>query len=149
MGSEPIASFRDLDAWKVSMDLSVLGYELAKSLPAFERFELSAQIREACVSIPANVAEGHATRLPKRCANHVRTALGSLAELETELELARRVGLLSDRQLERAWPQIDRVGQQLHGLLRAKEAQALKSAARTLALFLAPAAAWLLLSILY
>ena len=137
MAKEPVVSFRDLDAWKLSMELSVTGYTLAKRLPAEERFELSAHIRQACVSIPANVAEGHATRMPKRCANHVRTSLGSLAELETELELCQRLGYLTDEDLLSISRQINRVGQLLHGLLRAKEAQALKSGVVLLALLLA------------
>ena len=138
MASEPIKCFRDLDAWKVSMELAVAAYERARLLPSIERFELSAQIRDAAVSIPANVAEGHATRMPRRCANHLRTSLASLAELETELELCRRLGYLSDNQLESIWPQIDRVGRLLHGLLRAKEAQALQAGVVVLTLL-----AWL------
>lgn len=93
------------------------------------------------MSIPANVAEGHATRMPRRCANHVRTALGSLAELETEIQLGLRLAYLSAQDVERITPLIDRVGQLLHGLLRAKEAQALRTAVSALALLAAPVAA--------
>jgi four helix bundle protein len=57
-----IVSFRDLDAWKVAMDLVVAIYSLAAKLPATERFELSAQIRRAAVSIPSNIAEGAGLR---------------------------------------------------------------------------------------
>ena len=89
------------------------------------------------MSIPANVPDGHATRMPRRCANHVRTALASLAELETELELCRRIGYLTEAQLQPVWPQIERTGKLLHGLLRAKEAQALKAGIVTLALLTA------------
>ena len=58
MSENRIQSFRDLDAWKVAMDLTVLSYAIAKRLPPSERFELSAQIRRAAVSVPSNVAEG-------------------------------------------------------------------------------------------
>jgi four helix bundle protein len=148
VATQSIVCFRDLDAWKVSMDLAVLAYELAKLLPPSEKFELSAQVRRAAVSVPANVAEGHGTRLPRRCANHVRISLGSLAELETELELSRRLGFLTDEQAQRAWPQIDRAGQVLHGLLRAKEAQALRTTATAVGLLALPAVSLLLLSLL-
>jgi four helix bundle protein len=57
MSSTDIQSFRDLDAWKVAMELCVLAYELTNRLLASERFELSSQIRRAVVSVPANVAE--------------------------------------------------------------------------------------------
>ena len=57
-----IRSFKDLDAWKVSIELVLISYELAKRLPLTERFELSAQIRRAAVSVPANIAEGFKKR---------------------------------------------------------------------------------------
>jgi four helix bundle protein len=55
---DKIRSFRDLDAWKVGMELALLSYSFAKRLPSTERFELAAQIRRAAVSVPSNVAEG-------------------------------------------------------------------------------------------
>ena len=55
-----IRCFKDLDAWKVNIELVLISYELAKRLPLTERFELSAQIRRAAVSVPSNVAEGQA-----------------------------------------------------------------------------------------
>ena len=82
-----IQSFRDLDAWKASMKLALEAYEVAKLLPATERFELSAQIRRAAISVPSNVAEGQANGPGRRYRYHVRIALGSWAELVTHLEL--------------------------------------------------------------
>jgi four helix bundle protein len=75
------------------------------------------------VSIPANVAEGHAGGSAGRCIYHLRIALGSLGELQTELEIARRLAFLSDADLRGAFELSARVGQLLHGLLRAKKAQ--------------------------
>jgi four helix bundle protein len=132
MGGE-IQSFRDLDAWKVSMDLCVLTYELAKRLPPSERFELSAQIRSAATSIPSNVAEGQATGKTGRFLYHTAIALGSLGELDTELELARRLGMLTDADLVVATEQIARTAQLLHGLRRSLKRKVLTSAAKCLA----------------
>ena len=56
-----IKSFKDLDAWRVGMDLVLMAYERAKLLPATERFELAAQMRRAAVSVPSNVG-GRANR---------------------------------------------------------------------------------------
>ena len=88
---DKILSFRDLDAWKAAMDLVVSAYLVAGRLPATERFELAAQMRRAAVSIPSNIAEGHASGPGGRYRHHVRIALGSLAELDTQLELAVRL----------------------------------------------------------
>src|SRR5262245_16265723 len=112
-----IVSFRDLDAWNVGMDLVVAVYDLASRLPQTERYELSAQVRRAVVSIPSNVAEGYAYR-GRRFLHHVRIALGSLAELDTQLEAAQRLGLLGPDLIAGIRPQLDRTGQLLHGLLR-------------------------------
>jgi four helix bundle protein len=89
-----IRSFRDLDTWQAAMDLAVGCYKAAKLLPPSERFEMSPQIRKAATSVPSNIAEGHSTGSDGLCARHRRIALGSLGELDTQLELAVRVGLL-------------------------------------------------------
>jgi four helix bundle protein len=119
MNSREIHSFRDLDAWAAGMELAVAIYNVAKLLPSSERFEMSAQLRRAAVSVPSNVAEGHEHRnSPKTYAKHVRIALGSLAELETDLEIAIRVQLLSSQSIEDAKRSCARTGQLLNGLLR-------------------------------
>src|SRR5262249_40007128 len=63
-----------------------------------ERYGLTSQIRKAAVSIPSNVAEGHSRRLTRPYANHVSIAMGSGGELETCLELSRRLGFLTQAQ---------------------------------------------------
>jgi four helix bundle protein len=98
MSREDIQTFRDLHAWQAAMDLSLFAYELAKRLPPSERFELSAQMRRSAVSVPANVAEGQSSGRDGRYLNHLRIALGSLGELETEIEIARRLGFISERE---------------------------------------------------
>lgn len=112
------------------MDLAVLTYGLAKRLPLTERFELSAQIRRAAISIPSNVAEGQATGRPGRFLYHTRIALGSLGELETDLELAKRLGMLTAGDLAQALEQLARTGQLLHGLVRSLKLRILTNAAK-------------------
>lgn len=116
-----IRSFRDLDVWQVSMNVTKAAYEVAKALPESERFELSAQMRRAAVSVPSNVAEGHAHRInPRTYANHVRIALGSLAELETDLELAIRLRFVDPKKISGLFQELERAGQLLHGVLRSQ-----------------------------
>jgi four helix bundle protein len=74
--------------------------------------------RRAAVSVPSNVAEGQASGLGRRYLNHVRIALGSLAELETQAEIARRLGFLSASDLSGTENELTRARQLLHGLSR-------------------------------
>jgi four helix bundle protein len=121
MTDQQIRSFRDLDAWQAAMDLAVTGYSLAKKLPREVRFDLGSQTRRAASSVPSNVAEGHAHRGTRTFRRHVRIALGSLAELDTQIELAVRLEFLAATAVAVANDQIKRVGQLLHGLERALE----------------------------
>jgi four helix bundle protein len=111
-------NFRELDAWQVSMDLAETIYGVAERLPRTEVYELSRPIRRAAVSIPSNVAEGHATKLHGRCRHHLRLAMGSAAELSTQLELASRFGYLTGTERAALEKQIVRVNQLLSGLIR-------------------------------
>jgi four helix bundle protein len=110
--------FRDLDAWQAAMGLAVAAHILARSFPAEHRFELASQIRRSATSIPSNVAEGHAQRGDRVFLRHIRIALGSLAELETQLELAMRLGIVRPEGLSQVNGHIVRTGQLLHGLRR-------------------------------
>ena len=116
-----IKSFRELDVWNCSMSLALLCYQLSDSLPRQEQYGLTAQLRRAAASIPANIAEGHNRRSQRAYLNHVNIALGSQAELDTLLELAQRLNYLSEAQRRRARPELDRTGQMLHALSRSLE----------------------------
>ena len=85
-----IKSYEDLEVWKRGIEFALRTYDIVSHFPMEERFELSSQMRRAAVSIPSNVAEGHARRKPKPYLNHVHISLGSLAELVTCLIIARR-----------------------------------------------------------
>jgi four helix bundle protein len=119
-----IRSFRDLDAWKAAMDLACSAYKIAAQLPALERFELASQVRRSAVSVPSNVAEGHACGLRNRYRNHVRLAAGSLGELATQVELARRLNYIDGDTVTEVEAQLTRTAQLLHGILRSLRFQA-------------------------
>ena len=112
------SSFRDLIAWQKAMDLVETCYEVASALPRSETFGLAAQLRRAAVSVPANIAEGQ--RLSKGAfRNYLRTALGSEAEIETQLELARRLRLIEPARAAAAIEQAGEVARVIRGLLKA------------------------------
>jgi four helix bundle protein len=112
-----IKSYKDLDAWQAAMAVAEQCYFVTKSLPQSEQYGLTAQMRRAAVSVAANIAEGH-QKTRAGYVNHVHIALGSLAELETQLELAVRLKLLAAAPEKDAQHAIDRAGQLLHGLAR-------------------------------
>jgi four helix bundle protein len=114
-----IRYFRDFDAWQAAMDLAVKTHNLSAQLPAEHRFELAAQLCRAATSIPSNIAEGHAQRMDKVFLRHVLIALGSLAELETQIELVDRLRALDPTVTAQVAARIQRTGQLLHGLSRA------------------------------
>ena len=112
------ASFRELDVWMVAMNLVMDVYALTASFPRDERFGLTAQIRRAAVSIPANIAEGKARFGPGEYRRFVSIALGSVAELQTELEIAERLGFVTMAALEPAREKLDHVGRMLTNLAK-------------------------------
>ena len=94
----PVQSYRDLDVWKLAMDYVVAVYKLTDKFPRDERFGLTAQLRRAAVAIPSNISEGHqqGTRAYLR---FVVIAMGSVAECETQLEIARRLNYAAEADL--------------------------------------------------
>ena len=85
---------RSLRVWHLAMDLAGAVYQTTTSFPRDEVYGLVSQMRRAAVSIPSNIAEGYG-RGGKDYSRFVAISYGSLLELETQVELARRFGFLS------------------------------------------------------
>ena len=85
-------SIRELEVWRESIDLVVLVYGMLDKLPNHERFALCDQLRRAVVSIPSNIAEGFGRDSHKDFAHFLSIARGSLYEVDTQLEIAERMG---------------------------------------------------------
>ena len=98
--SEEIRSYRDLIVWQKAVDLCVEAYRLSKKLPKEELYALSDQIRRAAVSVPSNIAEGHARHSRKDFAHFLTIAQGSIAEMETQLYLAVRMDMLAESDVD-------------------------------------------------
>ena len=115
-------SFRDLKVWRESMLLVEDVYRLSRLFPADERFGLTSQVRRAAVSIASNIAEGGRRKRRKTHLNHLDIALGSQAEVDVQLEIARRLTYVKDADHRTIVARIDRVGRMLNGLIESLQA---------------------------
>jgi four helix bundle protein len=120
-GMVDINSFRDLVVWQKSMDLAERCYRLSKRFPREDQMVLGHQIRKCAVSIPSNVAEGHERHYTSVYIQHLWIAHASGAELETQLELGRRVEIVSEDQASRLIADAQEIGRMIHGLVRSLE----------------------------
>lgn len=107
---------KNLEAWKKSMDLVEAIYAATVSFPAEERFGLTSQMRRAAVSVPSNIAEGAGRRTDKEFIHYLSIAIGSLCELDTQLELSKRLHYLNEESNEKSLKQIDQCKALVFGL---------------------------------
>jgi four helix bundle protein len=117
-----VKSYRDLDVWRLGLDLAEAVYQCTSSFPKHELFGLTAQMRRAAVSIPSNIAEGRARSSTKELLQFLAIARGSLAELETQFELALRLGYV-DSALHPVMPLSEEVGTKLTCLQKSLRAR--------------------------
>ena len=96
------------------MDVVEAVYRISATFPKSEMYGLTSQIRRAAISVPSNIAEGHARSSTREYLNHVSIAQGSLAEIETQIEIARRLGYVRD--MNPFLEQAAGLGKQLHAL---------------------------------
>jgi four helix bundle protein len=114
-----IKSFRDLRVWRMGMDLVEQIYRLTRPFPRHELYGLAAQLQRAAVSIPSNIAEGHARWHLREYLHHLSIAQASIAELDTQLEIARRLDYLTAEDTEHLLTYTASLGRQLHTLRKA------------------------------
>ncbi len=86
--------YTNLKVWQSSMELVELVYKLTQTFPPVEKFNLVTQINRSAVSIPSNIAEGRGRASDKEFKQFLYIARGSLCELRTQLELARRLNYI-------------------------------------------------------
>ena len=108
---------KKLDAWKLSMDLVIDVYRETEKFPARERYGLLDQIRRAAISIPSNIAEGAARQTKKEFTNYLHIAQGSLSELDTQVELARRLGYIDETSRKFLDERMERIDKTISGLI--------------------------------
>jgi len=110
--------FRDLIAWQKGMELTEMVYKITSSFPKEELYGITSQMRRSAVSIPSNIAEGQLRNSKKEFIQFLSIALGSCAELSTQLELSKRLRYLTESDFERISEVIYEVMKVLHGLRR-------------------------------
>ena len=114
-----IRDHRDFEAWRVAMDAVLEIYRLAADFPKTETYGLVSQMRRAAVSVPSNIAEGQ-IRVFRAAINYLNIALGSIAELDTQLEVALRLGYVSSDRAADLQKLIVSERRLVHGLRRAR-----------------------------
>lgn len=134
--------YRDLEVWKRAKALALRVYRETRVFPIEEKYGLTSQMRRAAVSIPANIAEGEGRIHNNDFVKHLSIARGSLAELETELEISVELEFMARQPGRALWRDLQAVGKMLTGLIKAIErdqrrlqskAQSGKKAARAVA----------------
>lgn len=109
-----LRTHKDLEVWKKAVELATDLYVITAKFPKEEIYGLTLQARRSAVSVPSNIAEGAARNSKKEFLQHLYVALGSVAELETQLILAQRIGFLRDASLD---DRVDKVRRMLVGLI--------------------------------
>jgi len=116
--AKSVRTYRDLMAWQKAMTLAELLYKVTASFPPDERFGLISQLRRAGVSIPSNIAEGYGRARTQEYCRYLEMSRGSLFELQTQAELARRLGWLQGKDLKSLRESMRELDAVLDGLIR-------------------------------
>ena len=114
-----VKSFRDLRVWQAAMHLVEKIYRLTQTFPTNEAYGLTNQLRRAAVSIPSNIAEGHAREHTKEYLNFLSVTQGSLAELQTQVEIASRLGYAAPSSVSEVLDDSVSLAKQLYALRNA------------------------------
>ena len=115
--------YRELRVWQQGIELVEEIYGITERFPAREVYGLTSQLRRAAVSIPSNIAEGHVREHIKEYLNHLSMAQASLAEVETQIEIAARLKYVATEQLESLLGRCTSLAKQIHALRNALRAR--------------------------
>jgi len=112
------SQFRKLVAWQKGVDLAVNVYRVCEAFPKSEQFGLAQQMRSASVSVPSNVAEGCGRGTLPDYRRFLMQARGSVYELETQIEIAKRIGFIADTDAVRLTSDATDVARLINGIIR-------------------------------
>jgi four helix bundle protein len=113
----PVRCHNDLILWQKAMNLAFAIHKVTTGFPKSELFGLVSQIRRAAISVPSNIAEGSARKSTREFLRFLQIAHGSLAEVQTHVELAWRFGYLADDLFAELNEKIDEVGRILNAVV--------------------------------
>ncbi len=108
--------YKDLLVWRKAMDLVENTYRVTEHFPKAEEFGMKAQMRRAAVSVPSNIAEGQGRHRARVFQEFLSIAMGSLSELETQINLAVRLEFISQQDCDALCSQCAEVGKMIYGL---------------------------------
>lgn len=111
-----VKGYRDLRVWQAGIDLVEAIYEITREFPTSETYGLASQMQRAAVSVPSNLAEGHTRQHRAEYLQFVSIAHASLAELETQLEIASRLKYVARDKAQELLSGIDSLSRQLQSL---------------------------------
>ncbi len=109
---------KNLVAWQTGMDLVVSVYAITREFPREETYGLTSQLRRAAVSVPSNIAEGACDRTTEQFRNFLSIAIGSLNEINTQVEVALRVGYIDQEKYTEVQAFVDKCLAVTYGLHR-------------------------------
>jgi four helix bundle protein len=118
-----IRSYQDLKVWQLGIVLAENVYRLTAAFPKHELYGLGSQMQRAAVSVPSNVAEGSSRDSTREYLKHLSIAVGSLAELETQLIISHRLEYCSADQRDALVAHLKEIGRMLSGLQRSLRAK--------------------------
>ncbi|MEX2156544.1 MAG: four helix bundle protein [Gemmatimonadales bacterium] len=113
-----MAHYKTLKAWQHAQRLAIDCVRTSRGFPDYEQAGLADQLRRACYSVPLNIAEGNTRYGSRECRRFFDTARGSLAEVETIIEMARELGYITPADFGRLEALVNETGRTLYGLLR-------------------------------
>lgn len=111
-------SYRDLDVWQRAMRLAKRIYQITQRFPGDERFGLTNQLRRSAVSVPSNLAEGHARFGAGEFSRFISITMGSVAEIETQILLSNDLGYITPELTQEVLRELDAIGKMLRGLAK-------------------------------
>jgi len=113
---ETIKHFKELKVWQKGIEIVKDIYEITKLFPKEEMYGLTSQMRRSAISIPSNIAEGFKRYHTKEYKQFLYIALGSIAELETQIVITKEVGLLEDLMMDAMNEKLDHTSKMLSSL---------------------------------
>jgi len=117
-GRMGIKTYRDLDIWKKGIELVKDTYKLTEKFPKQEMYGLVSQMRRSAISIPSNVAEGFRRCHNKEYKQFLYTSLGSCAELETQITIAKELKYIQEDKEAMLLERLDHICRMISNLLK-------------------------------
>ncbi len=113
-----VSSYKDLEVWNKGIGIVDHVYDVTSQFPKEETYGLAAHVQKTAISVPSNIAEGHARQHTREYQQFCHIALGSCAEFVTQLTIAKRRGYISDEDFAKLEDELDHETRMLQNLIR-------------------------------